>query len=187
MVFLNRIYTKGGDGGETSLGNGSRVSKTDLRIIAFGGVDELNSVIGVALAHGLPEGFESQLKRIQNDLFDIGADLCVPASDDNQSRLRVAASQVAVLELWIDEINELLQPLTSFVLPGGSMGSAHLHQARSVCRRIEIGIVALIAAEAVNPLVLEYINRLSDLLFVMARACNNNGDADVLWEPGAGQ
>lgn len=187
MVYLNRIYTKSGDAGETSLGDGSRVPKTHTRISAFGRVDELNSVIGLAIAHGLPEPLDDQLKKIQNDLFDVGADLCVPVSDGAESRLRVSAAQVERLENWIDESNDLLEPLTSFVLPGGTLASANLHHARTVCRRAEVGIVKLAESEAVGSNVLQYVNRLSDLLFVLARRCNDNGNADVLWQPGQGQ
>lgn len=187
MVYLNRIYTKSGDAGETSLGDGSRVPKTDDRIAAFGGVDELNSVIGVAIAHGLPDPQGDRLRQIQNDLFDVGADLCVPSSGEEENRLRVSSAQVERLEEWIDEANESLEPLTSFVLPGGSLAAANLHHARTLCRRAEIGVVKLAETEEVGSNVLQYVNRLSDLLFVLARVCNDNGKADVLWQPGAGQ
>jgi len=189
MVHLNRIYTKSGDGGQTSLGDGTRVSKTNLRIQAYGTVDELNSILGVTLATDAPEKFSTWLKTIQNDLFDLGADLCVPETEDTTDQpeyppLRVTEQQATKLEFWIDEVNENLQPLNSFILPGGSIAAAHFHVARTVCRRAEIAIVALTQAEQVNPHVLIYLNRLSDLLFVLARACNDNGAADVLWQPG---
>jgi cob(I)alamin adenosyltransferase len=186
MVYLNRIYTKTGDEGQTSLGNGSRVAKTDPRIVAYGGVDELNSVIGVALAAGLPEPSASRLRRVQNELFDVGADLCVPESPTpvSPAPLRVVPAQVAEMESWIDEVTANLDPLTSFVLPGGSLASAHLHHARTVCRRVEIEVLRLAGHQPVNPQVVIYLNRLSDLLFVLARQCNDQGKADVLWVPG---
>ena len=187
MVYLNRIYTKTGDGGDTSLGDGRRVPKTDLRIAAYGGVDELNAVLGVTLAAGLPPELAAIVLRIQNDLFDVGADLCVPESEPPPARppLRITASQVEQLEHWIDAANERLQPLTSFILPGGSPAAAHLHHARTVCRRVEIGVVELAARDRINPQVVIYLNRLSDLLFVAARVANNDGRNDVLWIPGA--
>lgn len=186
MVYLNRIYTKSGDGGETALGNGQRVPKTDRRIRAYGGVDELNSVIGVVLAAGVPQEFAAWLNRIQNDLFDVGADLCVPESETppEYPPLRVTAAQVTQLERWIDAATERLQPLTSFILPGGSTAAAYLHLARAVCRRVELGVVELAEHEPVNPQALIYLNRLSDLLFVWARLANDDGRADVLWVPG---
>ncbi len=189
MVYLNKIYTKTGDAGETSLGNGDRVSKTDPRIIAYGAVDELNSLLGMCLAAGVPESLANKLKPIQNDLFDLGADLCVPETGEQDKPasppLRVEAGQVARLEQWIDELNEPLAPLTSFVLPGGTKAAAHLHLARAVCRRVEIGVYQLMEQAPINPQVAVYLNRLSDLLFVMARTSNGNGRADVLWVPGA--
>jgi cob(I)alamin adenosyltransferase len=186
MVYLNRIYTKSGDGGETSLGDGRRVPKTDRRIVAYGGVDELNAVLGVAIAAGVHDELKRMLVHIQNDLFDVGADLCVPESAEPRPHppLRVTSGQVAQLESWIDEVNERLSPLTSFVLPGGSLTAAHLHAARTVCRRVEIGVIALAEHEPVNPQVGIYLNRLSDLLFVLARAANHDGQDDVLWVPG---
>ena len=149
MVYLDRIYTKSGDEGKTSLGNGRRVSKTDSRIVAYGGVDELNSIIGVAISTGIPEPLAARLVHVQNDLFDLGADLCVPESPDPlpASPLRMSAAQVATLEGWIDEATAQLEPLKSFVLPGGSLASAHLHQARTVCRRVEIGVLRLAESE----------------------------------------
>jgi cob(I)alamin adenosyltransferase len=186
MVYLDRIYTKSGDEGKTSLGSGKRVSKTDPRIVAYGGVDELNSVIGVAIAAGLPQPVTTRLLHVQNDLFDLGADLCVPESSGPlpADPLRMAASQVATLEGWIDEATAQLEPLKSFVLPGGSIASAHLHQARTVCRRVEIGVLRLAESESINPQAMIYLNRLSDLLFVWARLCNDAGKKDVLWTPG---
>ena len=187
MVYLNRIYTKSGDEGQTSLGDGTRVPKTDLRIRTYGGVDELNAVLGVAIASGVPSDVGKQLAHIQNDLFDLGADLCVPErGPSGHSPLRVTAGQVENLENWIDAINERLAPLTSFVLPGGSTAAAHLHHARTVCRRVEISIVELCGRETINPHAAVYLNRLSDLLFVLARAANNDGKDDVLWVPGKG-
>jgi cob(I)alamin adenosyltransferase len=185
MVYLNRIYTKTGDGGETSLGDGSRVPKTHPRIAAYGGVDELNSVLGMVIAAGVPETWTTLLRTIQNDLFDLGADLCVPETSTPESPpLRITAEQVARLERWIDEVNARLSPLHSFVLPGGSPQAAHLHWARSVCRRVEIGVLHLAAVEPINPQATIYLNRLSDLLFVLARAANHDGRDDRLWQPG---
>ena len=184
MVFLSRIYTKAGDGGETGLGDGTRVSKCCARVTAYGEVDELNAVLGLTACHELatPE----LLRTVQNDLFDVGADLCVPAAGQ-ASALRVVPDQVTRLEREIDRLNERLQPLRSFVLPGGSPAAAWLHLARTVCRRAERSVVALMQSEAVNPNVLVYLNRLSDLLFVLARAANDDGRGDVLWEPGKSQ
>ena len=186
MVYLNRIYTKSGDSGETSLGDGTRVPKTHPRIVAYGGVDELNSLLGVVLTVELQDVFAERLGRIQNDLFDMGADLCVPESEQTSERppLRVTESQVARLERWIDDVNEHLQPLESFILPGGTPAAAHLHHARTVCRRVEASVVALCLSEQVNPQVAIYLNRLSDLLFVLARDSNRQGADDRLWEPG---
>jgi cob(I)alamin adenosyltransferase len=186
MVYLDRIYTKSGDEGKTSLGSGRRVPKTDPRIVAYGGVDELNSVIGVAIAAGVPHPLSARLTHVQNDLFDLGADLCVPESTGPipAEPLRVVAAQVATLEGWIDEATAQLTPLKSFVLPGGTLASAHLHQARTVCRRVEIGVLRLAESEPINPQTVIYLNRLSDLLFVWARLCNDAGKSDVLWTPG---
>lgn len=186
MVYLNRIYTKGGDAGETSLGDMSRVPKTHPRIVAYGTVDELNATLGVARTHPLPPPFDRWLAGIQNDLFDVGADLCVPHQESPPyPPLRVIASQVTRLEHWIDEVNERLTPLTSFILPAGTSAAATLHLARTVCRRAEIEVLRLKAVEPVNDQAVIYLNRLSDLLFVLARACNDDGRADVLWTPGA--
>ena len=186
MVYLNRIYTKTGDTGDTSLGDGARVSKTHPRIAAYGGVDELNAVIGLAIAHGVPPEMTGLLTHIQNDLFDVGADLCLPEIEapPPYPPLRVTAEQVEQLEHWIDRFNEPLAPLNSFLLPGGSMAASTLHVARTVCRRVEIGVLALAANESINPQIVMYLNRLSDLLFVLSRAANQNGAGDVLWTPG---
>jgi cob(I)alamin adenosyltransferase len=184
-VRLTRIYTRAGDAGETSLGDGSRVPKTDLRIEAYGTVDELNSVLGLALARGLPDEFRPWLEQIQNDLFDVGADLSVP-SDDSRERLRVTASQVERLEELCDLVNDRLEPLKSFVLPGGTEAASVLHVARSVCRRAERRAVALAAADGASPEALAYLNRLSDLLFILARAANS-GTSEPLWRPGSSQ
>jgi len=187
---LGRDYTRGGDAGETSLGDGQRASKAAPRIAAYGTVDELGAVLGLARTHPLPDGMDAWLGRIQNDLFDLGADLCVPEDDrsDRQSarertRLRVSPEQIAWLEARCDEVNESLPPLTSFVLAGGSPAAATLHLARTVCRRAERETVALAAAEAVGATALQYLNRLSDLLFLLARAANPPG-GEVLWVPG---
>ena len=187
MVYLNRIYTKSGDGGQTGLGNGARVPKTHLRIQAYGGVDELNSVIGVVLTTEMPSDVRQQLTWIQNDLFDLGADLCVPETDQPlpYTPLRVTEPQVEQLERWIDGHNEKLAPLTSFILPGGSPAAAHLHHARTVCRRVEIGVLKLTEIETFNRQVVIYLNRLSDLLFVLAQVCNNHGADNIQWVPGA--
>jgi cob(I)alamin adenosyltransferase len=190
MVYLSRIYTKSGDKGDTGLGDGSRVPKDHPRVAAYGSVDELNSVLGLLLAYAPAEldaaGSGELLRGIQNDLFDVGADLCVPLPVDGgkDTRLRVTAAQAERLEGAIDRLNATLQPLNSFVLPGGSLAAAWCHLARTVCRRAERDVVALLRTEAINPQVLIYLNRLSDLLFVLARACNGNGRNDVLWEPG---
>jgi cob(I)alamin adenosyltransferase len=176
-VNLTRIYTKLGDGGETHLGDMSRVPKTHPRIEAYGDVDELNSQIGVALTlKDLPEQHAARLQRIQNELFDVGADLSLPGTE----RLRVAASQVEWLEQACDEVNASLKPLKSFVLPGGTPAAAQLHVCRTVCRRAERR--ALLVEDS-NPEIVRYLNRLSDLLFILARACNA-GD-EPLWQPGA--
>jgi cob(I)alamin adenosyltransferase len=189
MVYLSRIYTKTGDGGETGLGDGTRVPKDHPRVAAYGGVDELNAVLGLLLAH-VPDQCEAELIRgVQNDLFDVGADLCVPPAADEASggRLRVRPEQSARLEAAIDRLNERLQPLRSFVLPGGAPAAAWCHLARTVCRRAERDVVSLSHAEAVNPQVVVYLNRLSDLLFVLARVYNNDGQDDLLWQPGKTQ
>jgi cob(I)alamin adenosyltransferase len=184
-VRLTRIYTRAGDSGETSLGDGSRVPKSDPRIEAYGTVDELNSVLGLALAGGLPGDFRPWLEEVQNDLFDVGADLSVPLEDERE-RLRVTTAQVERLERLCDRANERLEPLKSFVLPGGGEAAARLHLARTVCRRAEREAVALAEATDVNPAALAYLNRLSDLLFILARAANaEEGASEPLWKPGS--
>jgi cob(I)alamin adenosyltransferase len=186
MVVLSRIYTKTGDDGETSLGDMSRVAKDNIRVVAYGDVDELNSVLGL-LAANSPDYTELALiHSIQNDLFDVGADLCVPPATDEKpgAVLRITASQADRLERAIDRLNEPLHPLHSFVLPGGRATAAWLHFARTTCRRAERSVVTLMRTETVNKQVLIYLNRLSDLLFVMARSANELGKEDVLWVPG---
>jgi cob(I)alamin adenosyltransferase len=183
MVRLTRIYTKTGDKGETSLGDGTRVVKSALRVKAFGTVDEANAAIGLARLHTRGK-LDTMLGRIQNDLFDLGADLCVPErAKSTRSRLRIAEAQVARLEREIDAMNAKLKPLDSFVLPGGSALAALLHLARAIVRRAERLMVELAQSEKVGQAALRYINRLSDHLFVMSRAANKG--ADVLWQPGA--
>jgi len=185
MVRLTRIYTRGGDKGETSLGDGSRVAKQSLRVEAFGTVDEANAAIGLARLHTEGEA-DQMLARIQNDLFDLGADLCTPEDGRRAAgALRIVAAQVARLEGEIDRMNAALKPLDSFILPGGSEAAAHLHLARTVTRRAERLVCALAAAETVNPEAVKYLNRLSDHLFVLGRRVNDNGARDVLWQPGA--
>lgn len=189
MVYLSRIYTRSGDQGQTGLGDGSRVPKDHPRVAAYGGVDELNAVLGLLLATD-PNSTETPLLRsIQNELFDLGADLCVPATPDEKpgSRLRMRPDQAGRLEKAIDRLNENLKPLTSFILPGGSQPAAWCHLARTVCRRAERDVVSLSHLEPVNPEVIIYLNRLSDLLFVLARVYNNQGQDDVLWQPGQTQ
>jgi cob(I)alamin adenosyltransferase len=185
MVFLNRIYTKSGDQGQTGLGDGSRVAKDCPRVTAYGDVDELNSVLGLAVASGWSVE-KDLLTRIQNDLFDVGADLCVPPQPgvDDSKMLRVTEGQVEALEQAIDRLNDRLQPLTSFILPGGTTAAGWLHVARTVCRRAERGVVTLMRTDPVNPQAMIYLNRLSDLLFVLARVANDDGQSDVLWIPG---
>jgi cob(I)alamin adenosyltransferase len=185
-VRLTRIYTRAGDAGETSLGEGSRVPKTDPRIEAYGTVDELNSFLGLALSGELADEFRPWLEQIQNDLFDLGADLAVPLDDDRRERLRVTEGQVEWLEELCDLVNARLEPLKSFVLPGGTEAAARLHVARAVCRRAERRSVALAEAQGVNPTALAYLNRLSDLLFILARAANT-GSQEPLWRPGSSQ
>ncbi len=184
MVKLTKIYTRGGDGGETSLGDGSRVAKHDVRVAAYGTVDEANAVIGLARLH-TDGAADDMLARIQNDLFDLGADLCRPeGGDSKRAPLRMAEAQVARLESEIDTMNAELKPLDSFVLPAGGAAGSWLHLARTVARRAEREMTALAAAEPVNDLALRYVNRLSDHLFVLARYLNDKGAADVLWIPG---
>jgi len=183
-VRLTRIYTRGGDAGETSLGDGSRVPKLDCRIGAFGAVDELNSAIGVALADAdLPDRLREPLERIQNDLFDVGADLCVPFGVTD--RLRMEQAAIDRLEGLCDEFNAALPELKSFVLPGGTEAAARLHVARTTCRRAERDALVADGENGVNPLVLAYLNRLSDFLFIAARAANAEAGRDEpLWKPG---
>jgi cob(I)alamin adenosyltransferase len=183
VVTLSRIYTRGGDRGETSLGDGARVAKQSLRVEAFGTVDEANATIGLARLHTAGED-DAMLARIQNDLFDVGADLCRPGTAGD-GKLRVSEDQVLRLEREIDAMNATLAPLRSFVLPGGRPAAAALHLARTVTRRAERLAWALAATEPVNPAALRYLNRLSDHLFVLARRLNDGGAADVLWVPGA--
>ena len=185
MVKLDKIYTRGGDLGESGLTDGTRRSKADPRFAAIGAVDETNSAIGVArlASHG---PLDALLGRIQNDLFDLGADLSTPEDGGKmQGALRILPAQVARLEREIDAMNGDLKPLASFILPGGSPLAAHLHLARAIARRAERDMVALAAVEAINPQALVYINRRSDHLFVMARLANDGGAGDVLWVPGA--
>lgn len=193
-VNLNRIYTRGGDTGQTSLGRGERVAKHDIRVEAYGTTDEANSVIGLArsaIARAgtsdprLPDA-DAMLMRIQNDLFDLGADLCTPEGKTKRDEpaLRIVASQVERLEQEIDAMNAELQPLKSFILPGGSEAASWLHLARTVARRAERCMTHLATEQEINPEAIKYINRLSDHLFVLARRLNDNGAADVLWVPG---
>jgi cob(I)alamin adenosyltransferase len=183
-VNLTRIYTRLGDGGETHLGDMSRVAKTHPRIEAYGTIDELNAQLGVALGtEGMPEAYLPWLRRIQNDLFDLGADVSVPEGGERE-RLRVAPGQVAWLEERCDQVNAALAPLKSFVLPGGTRAAAQLHVCRTVCRRAERR--AIVVADEVNAEVVRYLNRLSDLLFILSRGANVGGE-EPLWEPGAGR
>jgi cob(I)alamin adenosyltransferase len=183
-VRLTRIYTRGGDAGETSLGDGSRVTKLDARIAAFGTVDELNAAVGVVLAAGCQQPIRDVLARVQNELFDLGADLSVPM--EHESRLRVTQSQVDALEQECDVFNEGLPELKSFVLPGGGETAARLHVARAICRRAEREALVAAGAHPVNPVALVYLNRLSDLLFILARAANAaDGFGEPLWRPGS--
>jgi len=183
LVKLNKIYTRTGDDGTTGLVGGGRISKADPLMAAIGDVDEANSAIGVALAAIDDDGIASALRRIQNELFDLGADLATPP--DMEGALRITAEQIERLEREIDAMNAALSPLTSFVLPGGAAGAARLHLARAIVRRAERSAVAASADNALNPKALTYINRLSDWLFVAARRMNNMGASDVLWVPGA--
>ncbi|MCE2483217.1 MAG: cob(I)yrinic acid a,c-diamide adenosyltransferase [Alphaproteobacteria bacterium] len=184
MVKLSRIYTRGGDGGQTSLGGGARVAKQDPRIGACGAVDEANAAVGLARLHATGEAAE-MLARIQDDLFDLGADLSYPDREGGGAALRIVQGQVDRLEAEIDAMNGQLSELTSFVLPGGTPASAHLHLARTIARRAERAIAALAEREPVNPLALKFVNRLSDHLFVLGRFLNDKGANDVLWRPGA--
>jgi len=186
MVKLDKIYTRGGDSGLTSLGDGSRVPKHALRVGACGSIDEANAMIGIARLH--TEGdVDAMLARIQNDLFDVGADICVPGNNPQKLSLRLSDRQVTRLEQEIDRLNGDLQPLSSFILPGGTPASAYLHLARTVVRRAERLICDLVEQEPMSRNVQAYINRLSDHLFVVARYLNNRGQSDMLWEPGENQ
>ncbi|MGF1639471.1 MAG: cob(I)yrinic acid a,c-diamide adenosyltransferase [Rhodospirillales bacterium] len=184
MVTLTKIYTRGGDKGETSLGDGRRVAKYHLRVAAYGTVDETNAVVGLARLHTAGEA-DAMLARIQNDLFDLGADLCTPETGRKaEGALRIVDAQVERLEREIDAMNAGLQPLSSFILPGGAPAAAHLHLGRTVARRAERLICELAENDPVNPAAIRYINRLSDHLFVLARHLNDEGRGDVLWVPG---
>ena len=188
MVVLNKIYTRTGDAGETALGDGARVAKYNLRVNAYGTVDEVNATLGMARLHATGDT-DTALARLQNDLFDLGADLCRPdmASDADAPYppLRISAAQTGRLESEIDAMNAHLEPLRSFILPGGSALSAHLHLCRTVARRAERLVVELATQEPINPDAVKYLNRLSDWFFVAARMANDPGRADVLWVPGA--
>ena len=190
-IHLTKIYTRQGDQGDTRLGDMTLVRKDHLRVIAYGEVDELNAVLGVVRLCDLPEGWDARLGSVQNDLFDVGADLAVPVDPEaEEGRLRITAERVTWLEQWCDEVNGGLEPLTSFVLPGGTPAAAQLHVARTVCRRAERAAVMLADHEptgAVGGNVISYLNRLSDLFFILARGANNAaGHSDVLWVPGGG-
>jgi len=185
MVRLSKIYTKTGDSGATGLGDNSRISKASPRVTAIGAVDETNAAIGIARLDAAGDS-DAMLARIQNDLFDLGADLCMPEDGRKaEGRLRIVEAQVERLEREIDAMNESLEPLTSFILPGGTALAAHLHLARTIARRAEIAMVALAEKEKLNDAGMRYINRLSDHLFVMARSANKDGMGDVLWRPGS--
>ncbi|SFS20493.1 cob(I)yrinic acid a,c-diamide adenosyltransferase [Yoonia litorea] len=188
MVVLNKIYTKTGDGGDTALGNGSRVAKHSLRVSTYGTVDEVNATVGLARLHA--EGdLNDQLAMIQNDLFDLGADLCRPDMDKDDEAgypvLRMSGTQVDRLEAEIDAMTKMVEPLKSFILPGGSALAAHLHLCRTVTRRAERLTVELATMETINPAAVRYLNRLSDWFFQASRIANENGTKDVLWVPGA--
>ncbi len=188
MVKLNKIYTRTGDTGDTGLVGGGRAAKAGLRVMAYGTVDEANAAIGMARIYTVSSSLhDAMLMRIQHDLFDLGADLATPGKESENARdtLRIQPQQTERLEREIDTMNEKLSSLTSFVLPGGSVASAHLHLARTIARRAERDAFALADAEWVNPEALKYLNRLSDHLFVLARAMNDDGAKDVLWQPGA--
>ena len=187
MVELTRIYTKGGDKGKTSLGSGKRVAKYDLRVSAYGTVDEANAVLGLVRLHTKEDqALDALLSTVQNDLFDVGADLCTPDNPDlGYEPLRVTAAQTERLEKEIDAYNAKLEPLKSFILPGGSAAAATLHLGRTVVRRAERLVVELAEEEEINREVIRYLNRLSDLFFVLSRICNDEGRSDMLWVPGA--
>jgi cob(I)alamin adenosyltransferase len=182
---LDKIYTRTGDDGRTSLGDGTRLQKFHVRVAAYGEIDEANAVLGIAALHITDPEVSKVLRHIQNDLFDVGADLCRPEKQSSKVKsLRVTDAQVLWLENKIDLFNAGLAPLDSFVLPGGSQASSHLHHARTVTRRAERDVVQLASQEPVNPAVIKYVNRLSDLLFVLARFLNDKGKQDVRWQPG---
>ena len=184
MVTLSKIYTRGGDKGQTSLGSGERVEKHNLRVSAYGTTDEVNSTIGLSRLHTLGDADE-MLSRIQNDLFDLGADLCTPeGANRSEGALRIVPEQISRLETEIDAMNGIMADLTSFILPGGSPASAYLHLARTVARRAERLMTELATNQKVNPEAIKYMNRLSDHLFVLARYLNDTGKADILWIPG---
>lgn len=190
MVKLNKIYTKTGDDGTTGLVDGSRIAKNDSRMAAIGDVDELNSALGIAICQIDDASFLKPLQVIQNDLFDLGADLATPAEKDDdftpsEMVLRITHSQVERLENEIDAINDKIDPLTSFILPGGNISAAAIHLARAIARRTERTAVSAAQVMAINPQALAYLNRLSDYLFVLGRMLNNGGKADILWVPGA--
>ncbi len=190
-INLTKIYTRQGDQGDTRLGDMTLVRKDHLRVNAYGEVDELNAQVGVVRISQLPDGWDERLGQVQNDLFDVGADLAVPVDPESEdTRLRIAPARIAWLEAWCDQINDDLEPLTSFVLPGGTPAAAQLHVARTVCRRAERAVVMLADHEptgAVGENVIAYLNRLSDLLFILARGANRAaGEQDVLWVPGGG-
>jgi cob(I)alamin adenosyltransferase len=187
IMKLDKIYTRTGDEGKTSLGDGARLAKFDLRVAAYGEIDEANSALGVSMLHVPDADVRTALLHIQNDLFDLGADLCRPSREASASQpLRVTPAQVLWLEQTIDRFNAPLASLTTFVLPGGSAAASYLHLARTITRRAERSVVELAERqrESVNPAVLHYLNRLSDLLFVLARYSNEHGKTDVLWTPG---
>jgi cob(I)alamin adenosyltransferase len=193
MVYLSRIYTKTGDHGETGLGDGSRVPKDNPRVTAYGTVDELNAILGIFLVHlhdaKAEAGLVDLVRSVQNDLFDVGADLCLPPGESEKPGqvLRIRADQSERLEHAIDARNARLRPLKSFILPGGTAAAAWCHLGRTVCRRAERDVVTLARSDRINPQVIVYLNRLSDLLFVLGRACNHDGHDDVLWVPGGTQ
>lgn len=189
MVRIDTVTTKAGDGGTTGLADGSRVPKTDPRIVANGAIDELNAVLGTAFAIGLSDETNRVLTPVRHDLFDLGADISQPfdADDEDGDKLRIVPAQVTRLEGYIARLTEKLEPLTSFVLPGGTPAAAALHHARTVCRRAEVEAWRLAEREPLNPHATTYLNRLSDLLFALARAENDDGRGDVTWRPAAGR
>ena len=190
MIVLNKIYTKKGDDGKTELGNGNRIQKFSTRVEAYGPVDEVNSVIGTVTCLSISTELKTALERIQNDLFDLGADLCLPESENENlayEPLRVHKDQVSRLESEIDAMNKSIEPIRSFVLPGGTEIAANFHLCRTICRRAERRVVKLMETEKINLEALIYLNRLSDWFFVAARKSNNNGKSDILWKPANNQ